>query len=434
MKVSTVVSKFGGSSLADSGQFRKVRAIVRANHDRQIIVVSAPGARFRLDQKVTDMLYSWHREVSRQIPSNGPDEFKNLVYGRFEEIIQGLDIEFDLESEFIRLNNQPWLLDAPDYIASRGEYLNAKILAKFLGYEFIDAVECIRFDSRGNYVKDYALLQRVLQGKKVVIPGFYGAMADGSIKTFSRGGSDITGAIVAAAMGAQVYENWTDVSGLRMADPRIVRNPRAIERLTYGELRELAYMGATVFHEEAMFPTNIRNTNAPNEPGTLVTLDATERNTSSPIVGIAGKRGFTGISVAKALMNQEVGFVRRILSVLENNGISFEHQPSGIDTVSVIIEDSQLTGPLDIVLASIRAECNPDEIKVCRDIAMIAVVGRSMIHACGVAAKVFTAIAHAGINIRTINQDLGEMTIIIGVEGQDYEQAIRSIYSAFVEN
>lgn len=430
------VSKFGGTSLADANQIKKVLAIVKSDPKRQYIVVSAPGKRNSEDRKVTDLLYEWHRHQELRLSS---DEIRRIIKARYAEIIHDLGIKFNLEAELVEIEHKIVGRTSSDYAASRGEYLNGKIVATALGYKFVDPATCIHFDKQGRYVRTNDQIRSVLHGQQAVIPGFYGSLPDGSIKTFSRGGSDITGAIVASAVGASVYENWTDVSGLLMVDPRIVKNPRRIEIVTYRELRELSYMGANVFHEEAMFPvqaagiaTNIRNTNNPSDPGTHIVVEGSGRENGNIITGIAGRKDFTVITVEKEMMNQEVGFVRRILTVLEANGISFEHMPSGIDILSIIIDDRQLNGKLDKILGEIRERCLPDTIEAYPNMAMIAIVGQAMVHTPGVAARVFTALANERINIRMINQGSSEISIIIGIENDDYENAVRAIYGTFL--
>lgn len=430
------VSKFGGTSLANASQIKKVLSIIRSDSDRKYVVVSAPGKRNPQDLKITDLLYEWQRLRELQLSSR---EVQNIIKVRFVEVIRDLGIEFDLETELSVIEQNINKGASPDYAASRGEYLNGKIIATALTYEFIDPATCIHFDAHGRYVESYDRLQCILQGRKAVIPGFYGSLPDGSIKTFSRGGSDITGAIIASAVGASVYENWTDVSGLLMADPRVVQKPQTIKQVTYRELRELSYMGANVFHEEAMFPvqkagvtTNIRNTNDPKNDGTFITAEEIQERETSLITGIAGKKDFTVITVEKQMMNQQVGFVRRILTVLEAHGISFEHMPSGIDTLSIIIEGKQLDGKIEKVLGEIRSACSPDKIEYYPKMAMIAVVGIAMAYTPGIAARVFSSLAQKGINIRMINQGSSEISIIVGIENDDYEKAVRAIYGEFV--
>ncbi len=435
--ISMKVSKFGGTSLADANQIKKVINIVLSDSDRQYVVVSAPGKRNPDDRKITDLFYDWHQLSNSQSSS---EEIQSAIRERYSRIIDGLGISFNLEVEMADIAQKIGFGGSSDYAASRGEYLNGKIIAKALGYQFVDPISCIFFDNNGRYHEADEKLQEILRGQKAVIPGFYGSMPNGSVKTFARGGSDITGAIVARAMGASLYENWTDVSGLLMADPRVVENPRKIDVVTYRELRELSYMGASVFHEEAMFPvqeagiaTNIRNTNVPTDPGTTIVVEGVQQKEGFVIVGVAGRKNFTVITVEKMMLNQQVGFMRRILSILETNGISFEHMPGGIDTVSIIIDDKQLEGKLDKVLHEIKEECSPDNLVAFPNMAMIAAVGRAMINTPGVSAKVFTAIAEAGINVRMINQGSSEISIFVGVENEDYEATARAVYGAFVK-
>lgn len=430
------VSKFGGSSLAEASQINKVLTIIRSDPERQYVVVSAPGKRNPQDRKITDLFYEWQRHQELKLSS---DEIRQIIEVRYAEIIDGLGINFDLEAELGKIEQRILEGASSDYAASRGEYLNGKIIAVALGYQFIDPATCIYFNKQGRYIKSDDRLRSVLHGYRAVVPGFYGSMPDGSIKTFSRGGSDITGAIVASALMASVYENWTDVSGLLMADPRVVDGPRKIQFVTYRELRELSYMGANVFHEEAMFPvqeagiaTNIRNTNDPDDEGTYIVAEEDGHKSNDFITGVAGRKNFTVITVEKKLMNQEMGFVRRILTVLEENSISFEHMPSGIDTLSIIIDDRQLALKLELVLSEIKESCSPDTIEASSKMAMIAIVGRAMVHTPGIAAKVFLALAKEKINIRMINQGSSEISIIIGVENDDYESTVRAIYGAFI--
>lgn len=432
-----IVSKFGGSSLADASQIKKVIAIIQASSSRRTIVVSAPGKRHHGDRKVTDCLYGWHRLNQKGLSF---PEVKDTVTERFKGIVKGLGIKFDVDREMDGVVRQVRLGAGKDYLASRGECLMAKILAVALGHEFVDPATCIRLSPKGTYLPD-ADLARALEGKRTVVAGFYGSLQDGSIKTFSRGGSDITGAIVASAISADLSENWTDVSGLLMADPRVVANPKTIGVVTYEELRELAYMGANVFHEEAMFPvqdanivTRILNTNNPDDLGTriLPSSDKSARLNRGEISGIAGRKNFTIIKIEKRLMDREIGFGRRVLGVIADNGISFEHMPGGIDTLSVIIDDRQLGEKTEKVVNEIKNACAPDRIKVERGVALIAVVGCGMIHRVGASARVLNAIARAGINIKVISQGSSELSIIVGVRNCDYKDAVRAVYRAFV--
>lgn len=442
--MSTKVAKFGGTSLANAAQIRKVRDIVAADPARRYVVPSAPGKRDKADHKITDLLYLCHEHARQDLPL---DSVFELVADRYREIVRELGLRFDLEPHLQEVRDgihREGRGGTPDFAASRGEYLNGLIIAELLGYTFIDAAELIFFDARGRLDEERTyrtIADRLSKVERAVIPGFYGSAHNGKVKTFSRGGSDITGAVVARGVGAALYENWTDVSGLLMADPRIVDSPKAIGVITYQELRELAYMGATVLHDEAIFPVrkagipvNIRNTNRPADAGTMIVADASGAPPNPyAITGIAGKKDFTVIALEKALMNTEVGFGRRVLSVLERNGVSFEHLPSGIDTMSIVIEDCKLNGKLDDVLDGLRSEVQPDDIDVYPDMAVIATVGRGMAHTPGMAARLFTALGNAGVNIRMIDQGSSELNIIVGVAAADFENAMRAIYHAFVQ-
>jgi len=431
------VAKFGGSSVADAPQLRKVQAIVQEDPERRIVVVSAPGKRTAEDSKITDLLYKCHDCTQDKTAF---DQTFAVIADRFRIIVRDLGLAIDIEKDLLAVRDGMARNTAPDYAASRGEYLNARIAAALLGNEFVDAAEVIRFDSSGRLQTEEtvsAVASRLRDGKPVVVPGFYGAKPDGSIRTFSRGGSDITGALLARAVRADVYENWTDVSGVLMADPRIVSHPRTIPTLSYRELRELAYMGANVLHEEAVFPVidlnipvNVRNTNLPRDPGTLIVKQ--EEGPSSTITGIAGRKGYTVIALEKNLMNREVGIGRRLLSALERQQVSFEHMPTGIDTVSLVVASYYLKGKLELVLEEIRRECRPDKIDVHENMALIATVGRGMLHTPGVAGRLFGALAAANVNVRMIDQGSSGINIIVGVEVSDFEKAIQAIYKAFV--
>ena len=432
------VVKFGGSSLASAEQFRKVGKIIEADSDRRYVVPSAPGKRFSDDIKVTDMLYDCYHAAAK-----GSDFTKKLIkiQERFNGIIKGLGLTLSLDDEFAIIAENFKNKAGDDYAASRGEYLNGIIMAKYLGAEFIDAAECIFFDEDGNFdeKKTYKTLGKRLEGVEcAVVPGFYGSLPDGSVKTFSRGGSDITGSIVARAVKASVYENWTDVSGFLVADPRLIENPVTINTITYRELRELSYMGATVLHEEAIFPLrnagipiNIRNTNRPKDAGTMI-VESTCNKPKYTITGIAGKKGFASVHVEKDMMNSEVGFGRKLLEVFENNGISFEHMPSGIDTMTVYVDQEVFRKKEQKVVSDIKATVNPDIVELESDLALIAVVGRGMRRMSGTAGRVFSALAHAHVNIKMIDQGSSELNIIIGVDGDDFEVAIKAIYDIFV--
>ncbi|MBP5208617.1 MAG: aspartate kinase [Clostridia bacterium] len=435
----TVVTKFGGTSMADADKFRQVAHIIREDPDRRYVVVSAPGKRFKGDFKITDMFYLCYEKAEA---GENIDVLFDEISGRYNAIIDELGLNISLDREFQRIRNGMYNMTGRDYAASRGEYLNAKILAAYLHYDFIDAREVIFFNNDGTFNAEYTndvLSARLKRHERAVFPGFYGAMPNGTIKTFSRGGSDITGSSVARAAGAELYENWTDVSGFLMADPRIVDDPKIIKTITYRELRELSYMGATVLHEDAIFPVqiagipiNIKNTDRPQDRGTMIVADTPEYDTKNVITGIAGRKGFTAINISKDLMNVEVGFGRRVLGILEKKKISFEHLPSGIDTMSVIVKNSELSGKLDYVLNGIQQEACPDSVSVEDGIALIAVVGRAMVKSKGTAAKVFKAIAEADVNVKMIDQGSDELNIIIGIDEEDFEKTIRAIYAEFI--
>lgn len=432
------VVKFGGSSLASAEQFKKVGDIIRSDKERRFVVPSAPGKRFDGDIKVTDMLYGCYAKAEA-----GEDFSSDLaaIRARYQEIIDGLSLTLSLDGEFECIAENFRNLAGTDYAASRGEYLNGIIMSHYLGYEFIDAAEVIVFYEDGSFDADTTnekLSARLSQCKNAVIPGFYGADLDGTVKTFSRGGSDVTGSLVAKAIHADLYENWTDVSGFLITDPHIIKNPKVINTITYVELRELAYMGATVLHEEAIFPVrqegipiNIRNTNRPEDPGTLI-VENTCRKPRYTITGIAGKKGFAAINIEKDMMNSEIGFCRRILSVFEENGISIEHMPSGIDTMSVFVHQSEFEEKEQKVLAGIHRAVDPDSVYLESDLALVAVVGRGMKSQRGTAGRIFSALAHANVNVKMIDQGSSEMNIIIGVSNQDFETAIKAIYDIFV--
>lgn len=432
------VVKFGGSSVADAIQLQKVRDIVLSDPERRYVVVSAPGKRYGDDNKVTDLLYLCKTHVDHNIPV---DHIFQVVIDRFKmmEVNLNVDINIGAELEEIKEKLRPGV--TADYIASRGEYLCGKLTAAYLGFDFVDPAGLIQFDEKGRYLADVtqeALSGELAKHEKAVIPGFYGSMPDGTVKTFSRGGSDVTGSLVAKAVGADVYENWTDVSGFLMADPRIVDNPKPIERITYKELRELSYMGASVLHEDAVFPVrevnipiNIRNTNEPDNPGTIIS--DTPAVSNNIITGVAGRKDFVVVALYKNMMNSEIGFVKRLLTILENNEISFEHLPSGIDTVCVVISQKQLEGGrLQDLLDDIEKRLQPDSIDIYEDMALIATVGLGMSRRLGVSAKLFGALTDAKVNVRMIDQGSSEMNIIVGVENDHFEAAIRAIYSAFV--
>lgn len=432
------VVKFGGSSLADAAQFKKVGQIIREDESRRYVIPSAPGKRFPEDVKITDMLYKCYGAAVRE--KNFTKQLEEIQQ-RYQEIIDGLGLDLSLDKEFEIIRQNFGQKAGREYAASRGEYLNGIIMAHYLGFEFIDAAEVIAFDENGSLLVDQTndlLSERLSHTEKAVIPGFYGADPNGNVKTFSRGGSDVTGSLVAKAIHADMYENWTDVSGFLIADPRIIKNPKGIETITYKELRELSYMGATVLHEDAIFPVrkegipiNIRNTNAPEEKGTLI-VEGTCRKPKYTITGIAGKRGFASITIEKAMMNSEVGFGRKVLEVFENEGISFEHMPSGIDTMTIFVQQDEFEEHEQRVISGIHRAVEPDDVELESDLALIAVVGRGMKQTRGTAGRIFSALAHAHVNVKMIDQGSSELNIIIGVREHDFEAAIQAIYDIFV--
>ena len=432
------VVKFGGSSLASAEQFQKVANIIHSDDNRRYVVPSAPGKRFSDDTKVTDMLYACYHLAEAD------KDFKkelSAIAERYQEIIDGLSLTLSLKDEFKTIEKNFKEKAGENYAASRGEYLNGIIMAAYLGYEFVDAAEVIRFKDNGDFdaeVTNEILGQRLAGIERAVIPGFYGSYADGKVKTFSRGGSDVTGSIVARAVKADVYENWTDVSGFLVADPRIIENPEAIETITYRELRELSYMGASVLHEDAIFPVrregipiNIRNTNKPEDEGTWI-VESTCQKSKYVITGVAGKKGFCSVNIEKAMMDSEIGFGRKVLQAFEDYGISFEHVPSGIDTMTVFVHQDEFIDKEQKVVSAIHRLADPDAIDIEADLALIAVVGRGMKSTRGTAGRIFSALAHANVNVKMIDQGSSELNIIIGVANNDFETAIKAIYDIFV--
>ncbi len=435
------VVKFGGSSMADAGQYRKIRDILLADPERRVVVVSAAGKRNKSDHKITDLLYLCYAHLQYGVDCSGVYE---MITSRYRQIRDELGIDLDLEPEFAALKQR---LDAKtvtqDELASRGEYFSAKLMAAYLGFQFVDAADWVkfRFDGTVDQESSYEALRNLVGGLGVVIPGFYGMTPDGRIRTFTRGGSDITGALAAAALDAEVYENWTDVSGILMADPRIVGNPQPIPEVTYDELRELSYSGAQVLHEGTIFPVrekniplNIRNTNAPDDPGTMI--QESFQQDSDPkrfITGITGKKDFTIIAVSKRGMSSQVGVLRKILTVLERHNISVDYVPNGIDNVSVVVPTESVASSLYAILGEIQKEVEPDRLDVHDQIAIVAAVGRKMAFRPGISGQIFAALGQAGINIRMINQGPDELNIIFGVDNRDFVSAIRVLYNSFVK-
>ncbi len=433
------VVKFGGSSLANARQFKKVGEIIRADKSRKYVIPSAPGKRNGKDTKVTDLLYQCYDAASTGASYK---KILNQIKERYDDIIDGLKLNLNLDHEFATIEENFVKGIGKDYAASRGEYLNGIVMAEYLGFPFIDAAEVIFFDEEGNFLAketNEELSERLKTVDTAVIPGFYGSVYhNGMVRTFSRGGSDITGSIVARAIHADLYENWTDVSGFLVADPRIVENPAVIETITYKELRELAYMGASVLHEDAIFPVrsegipiNIRNTNKPEDKGTLI-VESTCRKPRFLVTGIAGKKGFCVVNIEKAMMNSEIGFGRKVLAVFEKYGISFEHMPSGVDTMSIVLHQSEFEDYEQSVVAGIHRAVSPDSVELESDLALIAVVGRGMKANRGIAGRLFAALGHARVNVKMIDQGSSELNIIVGVKNEDFETAIRAIYDIFI--
>lgn len=433
------VAKFGGSSVADALQIKKIKNILDEDDAIKYVVVSAPGKRFDGDSKVTDLLYLCKTHIEHKLPY---EQIFQVIYDRFMAVDANLSAEINLKKEFDEIRANLEAGASADYIASRGEYLNAQMIASYLGYDFVDAAAMIKFDEKGRFMEELTntvIEKELAKHEKAVVPGFYGSKIDGSVKTFSRGGSDITGALIARAVKADVYENWTDVSGFLMADPRIVKNPKPISTISYRELRELSYMGASVLHEDAIYPArvanipiNIRNTNKPEDPGTMITAEPGRQQDGRIISGIAGSKDFTVIAISKNGLSYERGFIRKLAGILEDNGVAIEHMPSGIDTVSVVLENEAIDGKLDEITEEIKRQLKPDHMETFENMALIATVGSGMSARVGVSAQLFTALADAKINIRMIDQGSSEMNIIVGVENKDFEKAIKAIYGAFV--
>ena len=432
------VAKFGGSSVADALQIEKIRKIIEDDGEIKYVVVSAPGKRFSEDSKITDLLYLCKTHIEHKIPYQQIFQVRD----RFMAVRVNLDVDVNLDREFDEIKKNLEDGASADYIASRGEYLNAMIIAAYLGYDFVDAAKMVKFDEKGRFMEELTnkeIKKELANHEKAVIPGFYGSKVDGSVRTFSRGGSDITGALVARAVEADVYENWTDVSGFLMADPRIVDNPKPISTVSYKELRELSYMGASVLHEDAIYPAraanipiNIRNTNRPQDPGTIITSEPGQLEEGQIIAGIAGSKDFTVIAMYKNLMSSERGFIRKMTGILEDYDVPIEHIPSGVDTLSVVLDNDGIDGRLDEIVEEFERQLKPDTIEVFEDMALIATVGHGMSYRPGVAAKLFVALAQENVNIRMIDQGSSEMNIIVGVENKDFETAIKAIYRAFV--
>ena len=434
------VAKFGGTSVADAIQISKIRNIVERDDDIKYVVVSAPGKRFDEDTKITDLLYLCVTHIEHKLPY---EQVFQVISDRYMSMEKNLGVDVDMEGELQTIRDEIGKGASIDYIASRGEYLNGRLIAAYLGFEFMDPARFVRFSEKGKFMEERTnedIAKAMASCGKAVIPGFYGSRIDGSIKTFSRGGSDITGSLIARAVEADVYENWTDVSGFLMADPRIVKDPKPISRISYKELRELAYMGASVLHEEAIYPAkvagipiNIRNTNRPEDPGTIITSKPADPDEAQVISGIAGSRDFTSITIFSGHMIGQKGFIRRVAGILEDHDVTIEHIPSGIDTLSVIVNNRIIDGKLEDVVEEFEKQLKPDAVEVHTDLALIATVGAGMASRKGTSAKLFSALAEADVNIQMIDQGSSEMNIIVGVKNDDFDKAIRAIYNAFVE-
>lgn len=436
------VLKFGGSSMASAAQYAKVKSIVDYDASRSVVVVSAAGKRSKTDHKVTDLLYLCYAHMKYGV---SVDSVFGMISDRYLEIRNELGLSTDLESELEKIRADMDDGISEDELASRGEYLSARLMADYLGFDFVDAAEWLRFKLDGSVDKDYsyAALRRLAEGRKIVIPGFYGLGPDGSIRTFTRGGSDITGALAAAALDAEIYENWTDVSGILMADPRIVDNPEPIPRVTYTELRELSYLGAQVLHEDTIFPVaekniplNIRNTNDPAHPGTII-MDHFDDDDGAEghrfITGIAGKKDFSVVSVSKKGLSSQMGTMRKIFEIFEAHAVAVEYTPNGIDTVSLVVETKQLKKQADSIAADLIKAMEPDSLAITDGIAIVAAVGRKMARCPGISGQIFSALGAEGINIRLISQSPQEVNIIFGVENRDFNAAVRVLYNSFVK-
>ena len=436
------VLKFGGSSMASAAQYAKVKSIVDYDASRSVVVVSAAGKQSKNDHKVTDLLYLCYAHMKYGV---SVDSVFGMISDRYLEIRNDLGLSTDLETELEKIRADMDDGISEDELASRGEYLSARLMADYLGFDFVDATEWLRFKLDGSVDKDYsyAALRKLAEGRRIVIPGFYGLGPDGSVRTFSRGGSDITGALAAAALDAEIYENWTDVSGILMADPRIVENPEPIPRVTYAELRELSYLGAQVLHEDTIFPVaekniplNIRNTNDPAHPGTII-MDHFDDDDSADdhrfITGIAGKKDFSVVSISKKGLSSQMGTMRKIFEVFETHGVAVEYTPNGIDTVSLVVETKPFKKQSDSIVAGLTEKMEPDRLVITDGIAIVAAVGRKMTRRPGISGQILSALGSEGINVRLISQGPQEVNIIFGVDNRDFNAAVRVLYNSFVK-
>lgn len=432
------ITKFGGSSVANAEQFKKVKGIIENDAGRRFVVVSASGREHKKDNKVTDLLYLIEAHLKYSVDHSS---LFTLIEDRFLSIKKDLHLTYPIEKDLEELKNQLSKTVSTDYLVSRGEYLTAKLMAEYLGFPFVDAKDVITFRYDGKIDFDatrYRMTNYMKDHDRFVIPGFYGALPDGTVKTMSRGGSDITGSILADILDADLYENWTDVSGILMADPRLVNQPKRIDTITYGELRELSYMGASVLHEEAIFPVKeknipikILNTNHPEEGGTII-IEKDDKPSEQLITGIAGKKNFTVIAIYKNHMSDEVGIIRRALEICENYRVSIEHIPSGIDSFSIVVNSEDVKDVIYDMVGDMKKACNADDVKIIDNISLIATVGRQMMYKPGISGRLFAVLGKNNINIRMIAQGTDEMNIIVGVENKDYEKTVETIYTNFV--
>lgn len=435
------VCKFGGSSLSDGAQFNKVKGIIEADPSRSVVVVSAPGRRFKEDTKITDLLYLALAHLKYDVPY---DNIKAMICERYSEIAKDCNLDVDIASELDEIFSKIDKRTSEDFLASRGEYLNAKLMASHLGFKFVDSIEWMTFKYDGKV--DYEETERKLKELvdvygKIVTPGFYGSMPNGDIKVFSRGGSDITGAIAAASLDADMYENWTDVSGILMVDPRIVKNPSTIEKLTYAELREMSYMGASVLHESTVFPVrkkdipvNIRNTNDPSNAGTIIRESFDDESDDSRfITGISGVKNFDVVNIYKSNMESKVSLLLKVLKVCEKFEIYVENIPSGVDCFSLVVPQSSIDTKRYEFVSALKEVCGDSTISITEGISLLAIVGRQMAYKEGISGKIFSTLGSNHVNIRTIEQSSDEISILVGVETADFETAIRVLYESFAK-
>ena len=432
------VAKFGGSSVAGPQQFEKVKNIVDSDPSRRVVIVSAAGKRDKDDHKITDLLYLCHAHLQYGVSC---DDIVNTIENRFIDIKETLGLKYDVKKDFEALKSRLTKDMSVDELVSRGEYFTARLMAEYLGFQFVDAADCFLFGLDGQVDRektDAAIKEALEKYKKILIPGFYGKLPTGRIKTMSRGGSDISGAIAAAAVDADVYENWTDVSGILMADPRIVDEPKSIAKLTYAELRELAFMGASVLHEESILPVkekgialNIRNTNDPQHPGTMIVESIEEQGAGEkPITGIAGRKNFSIITVCKRNININET-LRQALDIFDRYKVNVEHINLGLDSFAVVASTTAMGDAVYDIASDIKKTCRPDRVYMQEGLALVAAVGRKMTFRPGTSGRLFKALGENGVNIRIIAQGADELSIIVGVENEQFETAIKVLYDGF---